>query len=75
LFLAKWFERLHALLTKLKLFDKPASIWNVDESGFFDDPGRRQVIVKRSTRYAISSQSGSGKSMTTVVLCTSAAGR
>ncbi|CAF5229375.1 unnamed protein product, partial [Rotaria magnacalcarata] len=75
LYLAKWFERLHVVLSKLKLLDKPASIWNVDESGFFEDPGRRQVIVKRSTRYAISSQSGSGKSMTTVLLCTSAAGR
>ncbi|CAF3738952.1 unnamed protein product [Rotaria socialis] len=73
--ITKWFERLHVVLSKLKLLDKPASIWNVDESGFFDDPGRRQVIVKRSTRYAISSQSGSGKSMTTVLLCTSAAGR
>ncbi|CAF2132996.1 unnamed protein product [Rotaria magnacalcarata] len=73
--ITKWFERLHVVLSKLKLLDKPASIWNVDESGFFEDSGRRQVIVKRSTRYAISSQSGSGKSMTTVLLCTSAAGR
>ncbi|CAF1507951.1 unnamed protein product [Rotaria sordida] len=71
----KWFEHLRAVLTKLKLFNKPASIWNVDESGFFDDPGRRQVVVKRSTRYPVASQSGSGKSMTTVLLCTSAAGR
>ncbi|CAF4149234.1 unnamed protein product [Rotaria sp. Silwood2] len=73
--ITKWFDRLRSVLTELNLSDKPASIWNVDESGFFDDPGRRQVIVKRSTRYAIASQSGTGKAMTTVILCTSAAGR
>jgi hypothetical protein len=55
--------------------NRPDAIFNVDESGFFDDPGRRSVVVKRSTKHIISSQSGTGKEMTTVVMCTSASGQ
>ncbi|CAF3747959.1 unnamed protein product, partial [Rotaria sordida] len=39
------------------------------------DPGRRSVVVKRSTKHVISSQSGSGKEMTTVLICASASGK
>jgi hypothetical protein len=70
----KWFEHLHSVMDKLKLFHRPDAIWNVDESGFGDDPGRRQVVIKRSSKYAIASHSGSGKYYTTVIMCTSAAG-
>ena len=70
-----WFETLHGVLTKHKLLDRPNAIFNVDESGFFDDPGRRSVVVKRSTKHVTASQSGTGKEMTTVLMCTSASGR
>ncbi|CAF1020839.1 unnamed protein product [Didymodactylos carnosus] len=47
-----WFAKLHALLTKLDLFDKPQQIFNTDESGFTDHPGKQRVLVKRDTKYA-----------------------
>ncbi|CAF4986124.1 unnamed protein product, partial [Rotaria sp. Silwood1] len=53
---------------------RPEALWNVDESGFLDDPGRRSVVIKRTTKHAISSHSGTGKSHTTLVICTSASG-
>ncbi|CAF1473829.1 unnamed protein product [Rotaria magnacalcarata] len=46
-----------------------------DECGFLDDPGRLSVIVKRSTKYPIASHSGTGKNLTTVLVCTSANGK
>ena len=46
----------------------------MDESGFTDDPSRKQVIVRRSTKHPISPHGGSGKSHTTVLMCTSASG-
>lgn len=64
------------MLTNLNLLDRrPDAIWNVDESGFGDDPGRHQVIVRRPTRHPIVVQSGTGKTYTTVLLCTSANGQ
>ncbi|CAF3129795.1 unnamed protein product [Rotaria sp. Silwood2] len=76
LVLKRWFEVLHGVLSKYKLLDaRPDAIFNVDESGFFLDPGRRSVVVKRSTKHVISSQSGSDKEMTTVLICTSASGK
>ncbi|CAF1524853.1 unnamed protein product [Adineta steineri] len=75
LIIQRWFETLHGVLSKHKLLDRPNAIFNVDESGFFNDPGRRSVVVRRSTKRVISSQSGSGKEMTTVLICTSASGK
>ncbi|CAF4384607.1 unnamed protein product, partial [Rotaria magnacalcarata] len=70
-----WFEHLNAVLTKHKLLNnRPEAIWNVDESGFGDDPGKRSVIVKRDSKHAISCQPGTGKSYTIVIMCTSASG-
>ncbi|CAF1636094.1 unnamed protein product, partial [Didymodactylos carnosus] len=69
-----WFNRSKLIMAKLNLFDRPQSIYNVDESGFSDHAGRKTVIVKRSTKIAISTHGGSGKSFTTVLLCTSASG-
>ncbi|CAF4184325.1 unnamed protein product [Adineta steineri] len=71
----RWFEHLQKVLTKLNLFNRPDAIYNVDESGFGDDPGRKQVIIKRDSKYGITSQGGSGKSLTTLLMCTSASGR
>ncbi|CAF3603725.1 unnamed protein product, partial [Rotaria sp. Silwood2] len=62
------------VLTTHNLFNRPDAIWNVDESGFTDDPGRKQVVVTRSNKHPTSSHSGSGKSHTTVLICASAIG-
>ena len=47
-----WFDLLYKVLKKLDLFDKPQKIFNMDESGFCEEPGRRVVVVKRGTKYA-----------------------
>jgi hypothetical protein len=47
-----WFNTLRKCLIKLDLLDKPQNIFNVDESGFVSDAGRRVVVVKRNTKYA-----------------------
>jgi hypothetical protein len=73
-FLDAWFKHLREVLEKFQLFNRPEALWNADESGFFDDPGRRSVVVKRGTKDAIASQSGTGKTMTTVLMCVSASG-
>ncbi|CAF1090985.1 unnamed protein product [Adineta steineri] len=57
----RWFERLQKVLTKLNLFNRPEAIYNVDKSGFGDDPGRKQIIIKRDSKYGITSQGGSGE--------------
>ncbi|CAF2689825.1 unnamed protein product [Rotaria sp. Silwood2] len=69
-----WFEHLRSVFKKFDLFNRPDALWNVDEAGFLDDPGRRSVVIKRTTKHAISSHSGTGKSHTTLVICTSASG-
>jgi len=58
LFLDRWFGHLHNVLTKLNLFDRPEALYNVDESGFGDDLGRKQVIIKRDSKYATCTQGG-----------------
>ena len=70
----KWFQRLKGVLEKNNLLNRPDAIFNVDESGFTDDPGRKQVIVKRSTKHPTSVHSGSGKIHTTILMCTSISG-
>lgn len=47
-----WFTKLHTILSKLDLFDKPQQVFNCDESGFRDDPGKKKVLVSRDTKYA-----------------------
>ena len=64
----KWFEHLEDVLTTNNLFNRPDAIWNVDQSGFTDNPSRKQVIVRRSTKHPISSHGGSSKSHTTVLV-------
>ncbi|CAF1150725.1 unnamed protein product [Didymodactylos carnosus] len=73
--LDSWFNKLYVLLTKLQLFDKPACIFNCDESSFCEDPGTKSVVVKRDTRYPNAIHGGSGKEQTTVLLYISARGR
>ena len=47
-----WFAKLHSVLSKYDLFNKPEQIFNCDESGFRDDPGKKKVVVSRDTKYA-----------------------
>ena len=70
----KWFQRLKGVLEKNNLLNRPDAIFNVDKSGFTDDSGRKQVIVKRSKKHPTIVHSGSGKIHTTVLMCTSARG-
>lgn len=49
---AGWFAKLHDVLTKLDLLDKPQNIFNADESGFCEEAGSRVVLVKRDSKYA-----------------------
>ncbi|CAF0927281.1 unnamed protein product [Didymodactylos carnosus] len=44
--------------------NKPAQIWNVDESGFNDDPGGKSAVVKRDTEHPNLIYGSSGKSQT-----------
>ncbi|CAF1527385.1 unnamed protein product, partial [Rotaria sordida] len=68
----RWFDHLHKVLFGLNLLDRPEAIYNVDESAFGDDPGRKQVIIKRNSKFATCIQGGSGKSYTTLLICISA---
>ncbi|CAF2051357.1 unnamed protein product [Rotaria magnacalcarata] len=68
-------DHLHQILSNLNLFDRPESIYNVDELAFGHDPCRKYVIIKRASKYATCAQGGSGKSYTTLLMCTSAAGK
>ena len=47
-----WFTKLYSVLKKLNLLNKPSNIFNADKTGFGDDPGKSQVLVKRGTKYA-----------------------
>jgi hypothetical protein len=47
-----WFAKLHSILLKLDLFNKPQQLFNCDESGFRDYPGKKKVVVSRETKYA-----------------------
>ncbi|CAF1199030.1 unnamed protein product, partial [Rotaria sordida] len=69
-----WFDHLHKVLFDLNLLDRPEAIYNVDELAFGDDPGRKQVIIKRNSKFATCIQGGSGKSYTTLLICISASG-
>ncbi|CAF4009782.1 unnamed protein product [Rotaria sp. Silwood1] len=61
-------------LIKLDLMDKPAQIFNCDETGFSDITQRKHVIVTSSTRYVFEKHGGSGKQYTTALIAISTAG-
>ncbi|CAF1272071.1 unnamed protein product [Rotaria sp. Silwood1] len=69
-----WFAKLHSVLSKLDLFNKPQQLFNCDESGFRDDPGKKKVVVSRQTKFANKIHTGSGKENTTVLLTINASG-
>ncbi|CAF5006493.1 unnamed protein product [Rotaria sp. Silwood1] len=69
-----WFVLLKSTLIKLDLMDKPAQIFNCDETGFSDITQRKHVIVTSSTRYVFEKHGGSGKQYTTALIAISTAG-
>ena len=48
----EWFKTLYDVLKELNLLDKPEHIFNMDESGFAGEAGRRVAVVIRGTKYA-----------------------
>ncbi|CAM4850763.1 unnamed protein product [Rotaria magnacalcarata] len=70
-----WFSLLKATLVKLDLLDKPAQIFNCDETGFCDKTQRKHVIVTSTTRHVFEKNGGSGKQYTTALIGISAAGQ
>jgi hypothetical protein len=86
-----WFSLLKSTLEKLDLMDKPAQIFNGDESGFSDKTGSKlmnklsplfmefyvgkHVIVNSSTRHVFEENGGSGRNYTTALIAISAAGQ
>lgn len=71
--LGKYFEILSNTLSELGLENKPDQIWNLDESGFSNDPSRTKTVGPKglpTTR----TTSSSGRENTTVLLACSAAG-
>ncbi|CAF1386742.1 unnamed protein product, partial [Didymodactylos carnosus] len=71
----QWFQFLKGELTKLNLFDKPAQIFNCDETGFADKTKGEWVIVNSSVRHQFELNGGTGKNYTTALIAVSAAGQ
>lgn len=68
-----FYDRLEQVLNDVDLMDKPAHIWNIDETSFSADPNRIRGVAGKGQkvhRYI----EGSGKENTTVMACISAAG-
>ena len=68
-----YFKVLRDVLEEHELFDKPAQIYNVDESGMPLDHRPPRVVVKKGQRKVCYRTSGN-KSQVTVVGCVNAAG-
>lgn len=69
----RYFDLLEKTLLQYDLLEKPASIFNMDETGLSLDPGGPKVIGKKGTKHPVSTTTGD-KSQITVVSCVSAAG-
>ncbi|CAF0991698.1 unnamed protein product [Didymodactylos carnosus] len=70
-----WFQLLKTELIKLDLMDKPAQIFNADESGFADKTKESWVVVNSSVRHVFEESGGTGKNYTTALICISASGQ
>ena len=86
-----WFALLKSTLERLDLMDKPAQIFNADESGFSDKTCSKlkirllpmiirfylgkHVIINSSTRHVFETNGGPGKNYTTALIAISAAGQ
>ena len=68
-----YFDLLKEVMNENKLWDKPGSIYNVNETGMPLDPPKQRVCTKKGQKKV--RQRGSGnKSQITVVACASASG-
>jgi hypothetical protein len=85
-----WFSLLKSTLEKFDLMDKPAQLFNADETGFSDKTNSKMVIkfssffvffkgeyviVNSSTRHTFEENGGSGRKYTTALIGISAAGQ
>ncbi|XP_049776849.1 uncharacterized protein LOC126172509 [Schistocerca cancellata] len=69
-----FYDKLEAILEELDIKDKPANIWNLDETFFSADPSRVQAVGGIGQKFSWDIQ-GSVKDNTTVLACVSAEGR
>ncbi|XP_049770439.1 uncharacterized protein LOC126109453 [Schistocerca cancellata] len=69
-----FYDKLEAILEELDIKDKPANIWNLDETYFSADPSRVRSVGGIGQKFFQNIQ-GSGRDNTTVLACVSAAGR
>ncbi|CAF1549570.1 unnamed protein product [Adineta ricciae] len=70
----RWFEKLNSILEKNSLKTRPHAIYNCDETGFSDATACELVIVSHDTKHAFEQSGGGGKSFTTNLVCSNAAG-
>ncbi|CAF1610896.1 unnamed protein product, partial [Rotaria magnacalcarata] len=71
----KWFQLLNKLIEENNLPNRPAQIFNADESGMSDNISYSKVIVHRHTSNAYRVQGGTGgRSYINVMFCGSATG-
>ena len=70
-----FFQLLRSEMEELKLTDKPANVYNLDESGLSTDPRGKHVFVEKSGRDAYLKSQGAGKAMYSVLFCCNAEGR
>jgi hypothetical protein len=71
--LEKYFKELESTLIENDIIDKPAQLFNADESGFPLDPKQPNVICKKGMKHPSVISSGN-KSQITVLACCNAAG-
>ncbi|CAF1290818.1 unnamed protein product, partial [Didymodactylos carnosus] len=71
-----WFKNYGDVLEKLDIRDRPSQVFNMDETGFLDNRGKKRVIVRNSKRHpAYRIHGGTAKQNTTVLFCISAGGQ
>lgn len=68
-----YFDLLKSTLDELALNNKPAQIWNLDESSFSRDPSKTKVVGKIGLP-ATRTTSGPGRENTTILIACSASG-
>ena len=69
----RYFDLLEKTLVQYDLLDKPASIFNMDETGLSLGPVGPKVVSRKGIKHPVSTTTGN-KSQITVVSCVNAAG-
>ena len=72
--IAKYFSALKGVMEKADLLNKPARIWNMDETGINMTHKPGKVLAKRGSK-AIHGKSSDSREMITVIACGNAEGR